>query len=58
MVTRADVTVDRDALRIRLVEPQLGIAAGQAVVLYSSDGDTVLGSATIAQTQRSNLALT
>ena len=58
MVTLADVTVDGGALRIRLVKAQRGIAAGQAAVLYGGPaGDTVLGSATIAQTRRSGLAL-
>src|SRR6266516_3166339 len=37
-------------LRIRLHEPARGVAKGQAAVLY--DGDTVLGSATIAGTDR------
>jgi tRNA-specific 2-thiouridylase len=36
-------------LRIDLDEPARGIAAGQAAVLY--DGETVLGSATIAATR-------
>ena len=35
-------------LRIRLDQPARGVAKGQAAVLY--DGDTVLGSATIAET--------
>ena len=30
--------------------PQVGVAAGQALVMY--DGDTVLGSATITSTER------
>jgi tRNA-specific 2-thiouridylase len=38
-----------DELRVDLNEPARGIAAGQAAVLY--DGDTVLGSATIAATR-------
>jgi tRNA-specific 2-thiouridylase len=38
--------LDGDMLRITLRDPARGIAAGQAAVLY--DGDTVLGSATIA----------
>lgn len=41
---------DDDALRIRLLEPARAVARGQAAVLY--DGDTVLGSATIAATDR------
>jgi tRNA U34 2-thiouridine synthase MnmA/TrmU len=39
-------SLDGDALRIRMREPARGVAKGQAAVLY--DGDTVLGSATIA----------
>jgi tRNA-uridine 2-sulfurtransferase len=35
-------------LRIALTEPARGVAGGQAAVFY--DGDTVLGSATIAAT--------
>ena len=38
-----------DELHIYLRAPARGVAAGQAVVLY--DGDTVLGSATIAATR-------
>ncbi len=38
--------LDGDAVRITLREPARGVAKGQAAVLY--DGDTVLGSATIA----------
>src|SRR5262245_25528211 len=37
-----------DDLRIVLTEPARGVARGQAAVCY--DGDTVLGSATIAAT--------
>ena len=37
-----------DGLRIALAEPARGVARGQAAVFY--DGDTVLGSATIAAT--------
>jgi tRNA-specific 2-thiouridylase len=40
--------VQGDALRIRLHAPARGVAKGQAAVLY--DGETVLGSATIAAT--------
>ncbi|GAA1769588.1 tRNA 2-thiouridine(34) synthase MnmA [Streptomonospora arabica] len=44
--------VQRDGeLFLRLDEPATGVAAGQAAVLY--DGDTVLGSGTIAATARS-----
>ncbi len=39
---------DGDELKISLLEPARGVATGQAAVLY--DGDTVLGSATIART--------
>jgi tRNA-specific 2-thiouridylase len=45
-VSPATATVDGEAVRVALHEPQRGVAPGQAVVLY--DGDTVLGSATIA----------
>jgi len=45
-VSPAVVDVAADRIAVHLHEPQRGIAAGQAVVLY--DGDTVLGSATIA----------
>jgi tRNA-specific 2-thiouridylase len=40
--------LDGEMIRIRLHEAARGIASGQAAVLY--DGDTVLGSATIAAT--------
>ncbi|HEY7487011.1 MAG TPA: tRNA 2-thiouridine(34) synthase MnmA [Streptosporangiaceae bacterium] len=43
-------TPDGDRVRIRLRTPARGVAKGQAAVLY--DGDTVLGSATIAATDR------
>ena len=39
-----------DELRVRFTEPVRGIAPGQAVVLY--DGTRVVGSATIARTER------
>jgi tRNA-specific 2-thiouridylase len=45
----AVATVRGDALEVRLRTPVRGVATGQAVVLY--DGDTVLGSATIAATR-------
>ena len=48
-VTPAEVSVDGAGIRIRLAEPQLGIAAGQGAVLYA---DTVIGSATIVSTRR------
>ncbi len=44
------VSPDGPCLRIRLHEPARGVAKGQAAVLY--DGDTVLGSATIAGTDQ------
>jgi tRNA-specific 2-thiouridylase len=40
--------LEEDELRVRLHRPALGVAKGQAAVLY--DGDTVLGSATISGT--------
>jgi tRNA-specific 2-thiouridylase len=40
--------LDGDTLRVRLHEPARAVASGQAAVLY--DGDTVLGSGTIAST--------
>jgi tRNA-specific 2-thiouridylase len=51
------VTADGEILRIRLVEPQRGIAAGQAAVLYAGPdlalgGQIVLGSATITAAAR------
>jgi tRNA-specific 2-thiouridylase len=42
--------LDGDIMRIRLRTPARGVAKGQAAVLY--DGDMVLGSATIAATDR------
>lgn len=45
----AEVQVlDEDRIRVRFVEPQFGIAPGQAVVLY--DGDRVLGGGWIDST--------
>jgi len=44
----ATAELDGELLRIRLHEPARGVARGQAAVLY--DGDTVLGSGTIAAT--------
>jgi tRNA-specific 2-thiouridylase len=44
-VSPATATVDSDGIDVRLHDPQRGVAAGQAVVLY--DADTVIGSATI-----------
>ena len=51
-VSPATVDLASDRVAVRLHEPQRGIAAGQAVVLY--DGDTVLGSATIATTRQAS----
>jgi tRNA-specific 2-thiouridylase len=47
---RATVTVVGAELLVDLHEPAVGIAPGQAVVVY--DGTRVLGSATIASTRR------
>jgi tRNA-specific 2-thiouridylase len=44
-VAAATARLDGDGVTVRLHEPQRGVAAGQAIVLY--DNDTVLGSATI-----------
>ena len=49
MVSNARVEVETDQVAVRLVEPQRGVAAGQALVMY--DGDRVLGSATITATR-------
>ncbi|MEV1009569.1 tRNA 2-thiouridine(34) synthase MnmA [Streptomyces sp. NPDC049881] len=43
-----------DGLRVRFAEPVRGVAPGQAVVLY--DGPRVVGSATIATTERAAAA--
>jgi tRNA-specific 2-thiouridylase len=51
-VSPATAVVEADRIVVRLHEPQRGIAAGQAVVLY--DDDTVLGSATIATARHQN----
>jgi tRNA-specific 2-thiouridylase len=48
-VSAATVTIDGARVVVRLHQPQRGVAAGQALVLY--DGDTVLGSATICATR-------
>jgi tRNA-specific 2-thiouridylase len=53
-VSPATVEVSPDRILVRLHEPQRGIAAGQAVVLYAAD--TVLGSATIASDSREERA--
>ena len=57
-VTAAEVGLDDDALIIRLDEPQHGVAAGQAAVMYGGvEGDTVLGSATISSARRNSAAV-
>jgi tRNA-specific 2-thiouridylase len=50
MTSPAIVTVDGPAVVARLDRPQVGVAAGQALVMY--DGDTVVGSATITAARR------
>ncbi|HEY7045812.1 MAG TPA: tRNA 2-thiouridine(34) synthase MnmA [Jatrophihabitantaceae bacterium] len=50
MVTPASVVASTDRVVARLHGTQRGVAAGQALVMY--DGDTVLGSATIASARR------
>ena len=52
MVSRARIEPGADgrSLTATLIEPQRGVAAGQALVMY--DGDRVLGSATITATER------
>ena len=47
---RAVVTVAGDAVEVELLDPAYGIAPGQAAVVY--DGTRVVGSATIASTER------
>ncbi|CAB4710303.1 MAG: tRNA 2-thiouridine(34) synthase MnmA [Actinobacteria bacterium] len=49
---RAVVTVQDDAVAIELLDPAYGIAPGQAAVIY--DGTRVVGSATIAATERAD----
>ncbi len=46
---RAVVEVEADRVRIGLLEPALGVAPGQAAVMY--DGSRVVGSCTIAATR-------
>ena len=50
MTSPATVTVTGAEVTARLATPQVGVAAGQALVMY--DGDVVLGSATITAAQR------
>jgi tRNA-specific 2-thiouridylase len=54
LLAAAVVRWDQDGLLVaQLAEPQRGIAAGQALVMY--DRDRVIGSATITSAQRSAL---
>ncbi|WP_375503915.1 tRNA 2-thiouridine(34) synthase MnmA [uncultured Jatrophihabitans sp.] len=50
MTSPARVHVDGRSVVAELHEPQIGVAAGQALVMY--DGDAVLGSATITAAER------
>jgi tRNA-uridine 2-sulfurtransferase len=50
----ATASIVDGGISVRLHEPQHGVAPGQAVVLY--DGDAVLGSATIATTERAEVS--
>jgi tRNA-specific 2-thiouridylase len=56
MVSAAHVEVGADGVTARLAQPQRGIAAGQALVMYA--GDRVLGSATITATRRATVTVT
>ena len=49
---RAQATLVNDQVYVSLDEPIRGLAPGQAVVLY--DGTRVIGSATVAATDRVN----
>jgi tRNA-specific 2-thiouridylase len=53
MVSPASVSADNHELVARLTQPQRGIAAGQALVMY--DGDRVVGSATITSAERATV---
>jgi tRNA-specific 2-thiouridylase len=53
VVTPATVDMRSGTVVARLSGPQRGVAPGQALVMY--DGDTVLGSATIAEARRTAL---
>jgi tRNA-specific 2-thiouridylase len=55
MVGPAEVSVDEHGVVARLVHPQRGIAAGQALVMY--DGDVVLGSATITSARNASVTV-
>jgi tRNA-uridine 2-sulfurtransferase len=50
MTSPATVTVDGPIVTAELTTPQIGVAAGQALVMY--DADRVLGSATITAARR------
>jgi tRNA-specific 2-thiouridylase len=51
MVSEASIELTQQGdLVARLAEPQRGVAAGQALVMY--DGDRVIGSATISAAER------
>ena len=50
MVSDADIEVGADGVTATLLDPQRGVAAGQALVMY--DGDRVIGSATITAADR------
>jgi tRNA-uridine 2-sulfurtransferase len=53
MTSPATVRVDGARVVAELHRPQVGVAAGQAVVMYDADtGQTVLGSATITAAER------
>ncbi len=52
----ARARLDGETLRVALADPAVGVAPGQAVVLY--DGTRVIGSATIAATATSTSAAT
>jgi tRNA-specific 2-thiouridylase len=55
MVSAAEVSVDGDDIVARLAQPQRGVAAGQALVMY--DGDVVIGSATITSAVRASVVV-
>ncbi|HEX4728962.1 MAG TPA: tRNA 2-thiouridine(34) synthase MnmA, partial [Jatrophihabitans sp.] len=54
MVSAARISHRPDGVTATLLEPQHGVASGQALVMY--DGDRVLGSATIAAAEREAVA--
>jgi tRNA-uridine 2-sulfurtransferase len=55
MLSPATVEIQAGRLVAHLHTPQRGVAAGQALVLYR--GDEVLGSATISETQRTDVTV-